>query len=88
MFRVFDIRDIVEVDLESSILYTTMTICDGIISDTDETIGIIGMEIGRISRYLEFSEDFRIFGISSRDNKEWVNLLECDEIETITDEPR
>jgi hypothetical protein len=65
-----------------------MTIDEGIISDTDETILIIRMEIGRVAWDLQFSEDSWFARVSERYGEEWIDLLECDEIETISDKTR
>ena len=57
MFRTAHITHIIEIDLDATILSTAPLIRLGIISDTDETIRVIGMEIGRVAWDLEFSED-------------------------------
>ena len=59
MFRTAHITHIIEIDLDATILSTAPLIRLGIISDTDETIRVIGMEIGRVAWQLELSEDFR-----------------------------
>ena len=88
MFWIFDVRYIVEIDLESSILCASPLIDLRIITYTNEPIRIIGMEIGRVAWDFEFSEDFRRFWICERDHKKWIDLLERDEIETIPDKSR
>jgi hypothetical protein len=57
LFWVFDITYIIEVDLDTTILCTTPLVYLGIISDTDQTIRVIRMEIGRVAWDLQFSED-------------------------------
>ncbi len=78
LFGILDIFDIVQIDLESAILYSSVFIREGIIADTDESIRIIWMQIGRVSWHLEFSENLRGGRIREIDDKEWINLLEGD----------
>jgi hypothetical protein len=80
------ITHIVEIDLESSILSASPGIYLGIVSDTNESIIVIGMEIGRVSWDLEFSENSRRPRHREIDDKKWINLLKCHEIESIPDE--
>jgi hypothetical protein len=56
-----------------------------IISDTDDAIGIVWMEVRGVSRHDELSEDHRIGSIFEADHKERIDLLERDEIETFSD---
>ena len=84
MFWVFDVTHIVEVDLDAAVLCATPLVYLSIISDTDETIRIIRVEIGRVAWDLQFSEDSRIARIRESYDKKWIDLLECDEIETIS----
>lgn len=86
MARIFYITDIVEVDLDTCILYPSPLIGLGIISNTDKAIGIVWMEVCRVTRNLEFAEDSWLRRVRERDDEEWINLLECDEIETISNE--
>lgn len=81
------IAHIIEVDLDAAVLCTTPLVYLGIISDTDETIRVIRMEIGRVAWDLQFSEDSWFARVSERYDEEWVDLLESHEIETIPDEP-
>jgi hypothetical protein len=57
LFWVFDVTHIIEVDLDTTILCTAPLVYLSIISDTDEAILIIQMEIGRVAWDLQFSED-------------------------------
>ena len=77
MFRIFDITYIIEVDLYATVLRTTPLVYLGIVSDTDKTIRIIRMEVGRVAWDLEFSEDSWFARVSERYDEEWIDLLEC-----------
>jgi hypothetical protein len=57
LFRIFDITHIVEVDLDTAVLCPAPLVYLGIISDANQTIRIIRMEIGRVAWDLQFSED-------------------------------
>lgn len=85
MFWIFYITHIIEIDLESSILNTSPSIRLGIISETDETIIIIWMEVGRVPWNFELSEDFWARTARKIDNKKWINLLKCYEVKSLSD---
>jgi hypothetical protein len=74
--------------LDTAVLCSAPLIDRSIISDTDETIRIIRMEIGRVAWDLELPEYSWFARVSERYDEEWIDLFECDEIETISDEPR
>ena len=59
----------------------------GVVTDTDEMCSIIWVKIRRIPWNLQFSEDFRSFRITEIYREEWIDLLECHEVESVSDEP-
>ena len=85
MLWTLHISNIVEVDLESSILGSSIFIREGIIAKPDESILVIRMEVGRVSWHLEFSEDLRCCRNREIDDEEWIYLLEGDEVQSIPD---
>ncbi len=85
LFWRFDIRDIIEVDFESSILCATICILIGVIPDTNKAILIIRMEIEWVSWDFELSENTWWRWSCEVNDKEWVNLLKRHEIKTVSD---
>ncbi|OPX73299.1 MAG: hypothetical protein A4E38_00129 [Methanoregulaceae archaeon PtaB.Bin108] len=49
-------------------------------------VGVIGMEVVRVSRYLQFSKDTRVFRVREIDHEEGVDALERDEIQPVPHE--
>ena len=84
LFWIFHITHIIEIDLYASIPYSTMSTISSIISDTDEAVFIIWVKVCRIPWYFQFAKRLYVFGIRKIDHKEWINLLECNEIESIS----
>ena len=85
LFWIFYIRYIIEIDLKSTILYTSPRIRLRIISKSDEAILIVGMEIRRVPGNLQLTEDLRGCRRWKIDDEKWINLFECNQIKSIPD---
>lgn len=88
LFRIGDIRHIVEVYLDSAVLGSAELVGLGGVSDSDEVGCVVGMEICGVSGNLQLSEDFRVLRVAEIYREERIDLFKSHQIEPVPDETR